>query len=67
MLDKAKSTFDESERKKLATDLQVQIMEDAPMCYLVEPGVHLPARANIGGINYWTYSAQHFDQWSKKN
>jgi hypothetical protein len=37
------------------------------MCYLVEPGVHLPARANIGGINYWTYSAQHFDQWSKKN
>lgn len=66
MLDKAKSTFDESERKKLATDLQVQIMEDAPMCYLVEPGVHLPARKNIGGINYWTYSAQHFDQWSKR-
>ena len=35
------------------------------MCYLVEPGVHLPARKNIEGINYWTYSAQHFDQWKK--
>ena len=28
--------------------------------------VHLPARKNIQGINYWTYSAQHFDQWQKK-
>ena len=60
-LDKANSTFDEAERKQLATSIQMQIMDDAPMCYLVEPGVHLPARKNIGGINYWTYSAQHFD------
>jgi peptide/nickel transport system substrate-binding protein len=64
-LDKSRSTFDDGEREKLAKDIQGQIMQDAPMCYLVEPGVHLPARKNIQGINYWTYSAQHFDQWKK--
>lgn len=67
MLNKARSTFDEGERETLAKDIQRQIMEDAPICYLVEPGVHLPARKNIGGINYWTYSAQHFDQWTKNS
>jgi len=66
MLDKSRETFDEGEREQLATNIQRQIMEDAPMCYLVEPGVHLPARKNMQGINYWTYSAQHFDQWQKK-
>jgi peptide/nickel transport system substrate-binding protein len=65
MLDKSRSTIDDGAREKLATDIQSQIMSDAPMCYLVEPGVHLPARKNIQGINYWTYSAQHFDQWKK--
>lgn len=66
MLDKSRSTFEEDEREQLATEIQRQIMNDAPMCYLVEPGVHLPARKNIQGINYWTYSAQHFDQWQKE-
>jgi peptide/nickel transport system substrate-binding protein len=65
MLDEARSTFDEAKREELAKGVQKQILEDAPICYLVEPGVHLPARKNIGGINYWTYSAQHFDQWTK--
>ena len=64
-LGQANSTFDQGKRKKLATSIQKQILDDAPMCYLVEPGVHLPARKNIGGVNYWTYSAQHFDLWTK--
>jgi peptide/nickel transport system substrate-binding protein len=64
-LDQANSTFDNATRRKLATQIQKWILDDAPICYLVEPGVHLPARSNIGGINYWTYSAQHFDLWTK--
>lgn len=64
-LEQARSTFDPAKREKLAKSIQSQIMKDAPICYLVEPGVHLPSRSNIGGINYWTYSAQHFDLWTK--
>ena len=64
-LSQANSTFDQGKRAKLANSIQKQILDDAPMCYLVEPGVHLPARKNIGGLNYWTYSAQHFDLWTK--
>jgi ABC-type transport system substrate-binding protein len=65
LLDQANFTFDEPTRKRLATQIQKLILDDAPICYLVEPGVHLPARKNIGGINYFTYSAQHFDLWTK--
>lgn len=65
MLDEANSTFASSRRKQLALGIQKQILSDAPICYLVEPGVHLPARKNIGGVNYFTYSAQHFDLWTK--
>lgn len=64
-LNQARSTFDQGKRSKLATSIQKQILDDAPICYLVEPGVHLPARKNVGGVNYWTYSAQHFDLWTK--
>lgn len=64
-LNQARSTFDQGTRARLANSIQKQILDDAPICYLVEPGVHLPARKNIGGVNYWTYSAQHFDLWTK--
>lgn len=66
LLDQANSTFDEPTRQKLATQVQRLILNDAPICYLVEPGVHFPARTNIGGLNYFTYSAQHFDLWTKR-
>jgi peptide/nickel transport system substrate-binding protein len=65
LLDEAKHTFDEKRRKTIATTVQRLILQDAPICYLVEPGVHFPARKNIGGLNYYTYSAQHFDLWTK--
>jgi peptide/nickel transport system substrate-binding protein len=65
-LNQARSTFAPAKREQLAKLVQGQIMQDAPMCYLVEPGVHLPSRKNIGGISYWTYSAQHFDLWTKR-
>lgn len=65
MLDQANTTFAPAKRKQLALGIQKQILADAPICYLVEPGVHLPARKNIGGVNYFTYSAQHFDLWTK--
>ena len=42
-----------------------QILQDAPICYLVEPGVYFPAQKNIGGINYYTYSALHFNLLTK--
>ena len=64
-LEESRSTFAEPKREALAKSIQGQILKDAPICYLVEPGVHLPSRSNIGGINYWTYSAQHFDLWTK--
>jgi peptide/nickel transport system substrate-binding protein len=65
LLDQATHTFDEPTRRKLATEIQRLILNDAPMCYIFEPGVHYPARKNIGGINYFTYSALHFDLLTK--
>jgi len=64
-LDEANHTFDQARRKQLATSIQKQILQDAPICYLAELGQFFPARANIGGINYFTYSALHFDLLTK--
>ncbi len=64
-LDQANHTFDQATRQKLALAVQKQILQDAPICYLTELGQFFPARANIGGINYYTYSALHFDLLTK--
>jgi peptide/nickel transport system substrate-binding protein len=64
-LDEANHTFDETRRKQLATSIQGAILKDAPICYLLELGQYFPARKNIGGINYFTYSALHFDLLTK--
>jgi peptide/nickel transport system substrate-binding protein len=64
-LDQANHTFDQPTRKKLALAIQKQILDDAPICYLAELGQFFPARKNIGGINYFTYSALHFDLLTK--
>jgi peptide/nickel transport system substrate-binding protein len=65
LLDEAAHTFNQAQRKAQATQVQRLILNDAPICYLMEPGVHFPARSNIGGINYFTYSAIHFDLLTK--
>src|SRR5579884_2006105 len=64
-LNQANHTFDQATRKQLAYSIQKQILADAPICYLVEPGVYFPAQKNIGGINYYTYSALHFNLLTK--
>jgi len=64
-LDEANHTFDQAKRKQLARSIQGQILKDAPICYLAELGQFFPARSNIGGINYFTYSALHFDLLTK--
>jgi peptide/nickel transport system substrate-binding protein len=64
-LDEANHTFDQARRKQLAQSIQGQILKDAPICYLAELGQYFPARSNIGGINYFTYSALHFDLLTK--
>jgi peptide/nickel transport system substrate-binding protein len=64
-LDEANTTFDQGRRKTLATSIQKAILTDAPICYLAELGQYFPARTNIGGINYFTYSALHFDLLTK--
>jgi peptide/nickel transport system substrate-binding protein len=64
-LDEANHTFEQSARKTLAYNIQRQILKDAPICYLAELGQYFPARKSIGGINYFTYSALHFDLLTK--
>lgn len=65
LMDQANHTFDQPTRKKLATELQRLILQDAPIVYLMEPGVHFSARKNIGGVSYYTYSALHFELLTK--
>jgi peptide/nickel transport system substrate-binding protein len=64
-LDQANHTFDQATRKQLALATQKQILQDAPICYLAELGQFFPTRTNIGGVNYFTYSALHFDLLTK--
>jgi peptide/nickel transport system substrate-binding protein len=65
LMDEANHTFDQAARKKLATEEQRLILQDAPVVYLVEPGVHFSVRKNIGGVSYYTYSALHFELLTK--
>ena len=65
LMDQANRTFDQPTRKKLATQEQRLILQDAPVVYLVEPGVHFSVRKNIGGVSYYTYSALHFELLTK--
>ena len=64
-LDQANHTFDDKTRETLAHNIQKQILQDAPICYLTELGQYFPAAKTIGGINYYTYSALHFDLLTK--
>ncbi len=65
LMDQANHTFDQATRKKLAYEEQRLILQDAPVAYLVEPGVHFSVRKKVGGVSYYTYSALHFDLLTK--
>lgn len=60
LLDQLRQEFDDVKRKEITDRLQQLILEDAPMCYLIEPGIHYPARANVRGIGYFTDSALRY-------
>jgi peptide/nickel transport system substrate-binding protein len=64
-LTEAETTFAPAKRQQLAYAIQKQILQDAPICYVTELGQYFPAGKNIGGINYFTYSALHFDLLTK--
>jgi peptide/nickel transport system substrate-binding protein len=66
LMAQAEKTFNPATQKRLALTEQKLILNDAPMCYLVNPGVHIASQAKMGGISYYTYSAQAFNLWTKK-
>jgi peptide/nickel transport system substrate-binding protein len=58
-------TFDQEERKKLSVEIQRIILDEAPMAFLIEPGIHYAVRADLKGIQYFTYAANLYSHWSK--
>ncbi|MEX2236161.1 MAG: ABC transporter substrate-binding protein [Dehalococcoidia bacterium] len=62
MLDELRNTFDEARAEELTNDIQQQIVEDAPVAYMVEPGTHYAVRSNVTGVSYFTEEAIRFNR-----
>ena len=61
-LDELLATFDEGKKKRLTEDIQRQIVDEAPVAYLIEPGVHFGARSNLTGVANFTDGGQRFNR-----
>jgi hypothetical protein len=35
------------------------------MAFLIEPGIHYAVRADLKGVQYFTYDANLYSKWSK--
>jgi peptide/nickel transport system substrate-binding protein len=62
MLDELRNEFDEARATELTDEIQRQIVEDAPVAYMVEPGTHYAVRDNITGVSYFTEEAIRFNR-----
>jgi peptide/nickel transport system substrate-binding protein len=61
-LDELVATFEEAKKRRLTEEVQKQIIDDAPVAYLFEPGAHYGIRSNLSGVAYFTDGGQRFNR-----
>lgn len=60
LIDELKAEFNLGRREELTKKIQSLILDDAPNCYLIEPGIHFPVRSNVKGLGYYTDSGLRY-------